>query len=71
MGSNPVHRQKCITEFVDLTRNFVPNYNKDFVDAIHKEERIFAKNQNMCSNFLNLHKEYKNLCDKPFYKKAF
>jgi len=71
LGLDPIHRQKCITEFIDLTRNFVPNSNKDFVDAIHKDERIFAKNQNMCANFLDLHGEYKNLCDLPFCKKAF
>lgn len=68
-GINPIHRQKCITEFVDLTRNFVPNYNRDFVNAINKEERIFSKTRDLCGNLLELHKEYYNICTKPFKKK--
>lgn len=68
-GMNPVYRQNSITEFVDLTRNFVPNYNKEFVKAIGKEERIFSKKQDLCVNFLELHKEYNNICEKPFIKK--
>ncbi len=69
-GVNPINRQKSISEFVDLTRNFVPNYNKEFVNAIGKDEMIFSKKQNLCVNFLDLHKEYNNLCDKPFIKKS-
>jgi len=66
---NPVNRQKSITEFVDLTRNFVPNHNKEFEKAIGKENRIFSKKRELCSNFLELHKEYYNICEKPFIKK--
>jgi len=69
-GVNPNHRQKCITEFVDLTRNFVPNCNKDFVNAIAKDDKIFSRKQDLCTNFIELHKkEYSNICNQPFVKK--
>ncbi len=69
-GINPINRQKSITEFVDITRNFVPNCNKDFVNAIAKDNKIFSRKQELCSNFLNLHKkEYNNLSYQPFVKK--
>ena len=68
---NPFHRQKGLTEFLDLTRNFIPNYNKNFLNAISKDQKLFSKNQNLCANYLNLHGEYKNICDRPYIKKFY
>ncbi len=70
-GTNPIHKHKNITEFIDLTRNFNPNFNKGFEHALNKDKKIFFKKHDLCSDFMDLFGEYNSLCDKPFVKKIF
>lgn len=69
-GFNPANRQKSISEFIDLTRNGVPNTNKELIKALDKDNKIFSYKEDLCSNFLDLHREYKYLVEQPFVKKA-
>lgn len=68
-GSNPNKIQKCISEIIDLTRVGVPNANKEYLKAFENDSTVFRKHGNIGESFFNLHKEYRNICDKPFAKK--
>lgn len=42
-NGNPAHKQKSLCEFIDLTRVFCPNPNKDFLKAFQKSTSAFHK----------------------------
>lgn len=66
---NPKHRQKSLCEFIDLNNVGVQNSNKEYTSAFKKDNSIFAIKPNICSNFLEIHMQYKGICDQPFVKK--
>jgi len=66
---NASFKAKGLFEFADLSRVSAPNLNKKFKEAIQSNPNAFNKNTNLCSSFRDLHGEYRDLCDKPFYKK--
>ena len=66
---NPVYRQKSLCEFIDLTRVGVPNPNKEFLSAFKKSSNVFARNSNLCATYMDIHRLYKDISDKPFVKK--
>lgn len=68
---NPTYRQKSICEFIDLTRVGVPNPNKEYLQAFNKAKFSFGRNTNLCGSYLNVHRMYKNMSDRPFVKKIF
>ena len=65
-GKNPAKRQKGLSEFNDLARIGMSNQNKELVGAFKNNEKIFLKNEQMCNDYLNLHKKYENIVNKPF-----
>ncbi len=68
---NYTHKQKSLCEFIDLSRVFAPNCNNDFIDILKKNPKACYKNNNICSEYYDIHGHYKNLCDKPFSKPKF
>ena len=65
---NPTHKQKGLTEFIELSRVSAQNINADYTKAISDEPNIFKKKNNFSTEFYDLHMHYKYLCDKPFQK---
>jgi len=66
---NPVHRQKSLCEFLDLTRVGVPNTNKLLVNTLKNSKNIYNKESNICSSYLDIHRLYRGISEKPFMKK--
>ena len=60
------HRQKSLCEFIDLSRVSAPHLNKDYLDMYSKDNNIFKKRSEICSDYYDIYGCYKNLCDKPF-----
>ena len=65
---NPTHKQKGLTEYIELSRVSAPNINEDYNKAIKDDPNIFKKKNNISSEYFDLHNHYNNLCDKPFKK---
>lgn len=65
---NPAHKQKGLTEFIELSRVSAQNINADYNKALSDDPNIFKKKNNLSTEFLDLHTKYNNLCDKPFQK---
>ena len=68
---NPTHKQKGLTEFLELSRVSANNVNVDYNKALKDDPNIFKKKNNISSEFYDLHHQYNNLCDKPFQKLNF
>jgi hypothetical protein len=68
---NPIFKQKGLTEFIDITRNGAKNELKNYIDAYNKNPKFFFKNNNMCTKYFDIHHQYNNICEKPFYKNLF
>jgi hypothetical protein len=66
---NPILKQKSLCEFLDLTRVGVPNPNKEYLNALKKTKNAFGREANMCSTYLDLHRMYRGISDRPFVKK--
>jgi hypothetical protein len=66
---NPIYRQKSLCEFIDLNRVGVPNPNKEFLKAFKTNKNAFGKTTNICGAYLDIHREYRDLSDRPFVKK--
>jgi hypothetical protein len=66
---NPIFKQKSLCEFLDLTRVGVPNPNKEYLNALKKTKNGFGREANMCSTYLDLHRMYRGISDRPFVKK--
>lgn len=66
---NPIHRQKMLSEYIDITRVGCPNPNQDFRKIISQNKFVLNRTSDLCTTFLdNHHKNYNNLCSKPFKK---
>ena len=68
---NPIFKQKGLSEFIDITRNGAKNELKNYIDAYNKNPKCFFKNNNMCTKYFDIHHQYNNICEKPFYKNLF
>ena len=68
---NPIYKQKGLTEFIDITRNGASNELKNYINAFYKNPKCFYKNNNMCTSYYDIHHQYNNICEKPFYKNLF
>lgn len=66
---DPVHRQKSLCEFIDLTNVGVPNPNKEFLAAYNKTKNPFHLSSNLCATYLDIHKPNRNISERPFVKK--
>jgi hypothetical protein len=61
-----VNKQKSLCEFIDLNRVSCANPNKEYQNAMNNTSRPFHKTANVCGAYLDLHKDYRNLSDRPF-----
>ena len=68
---NPIHKQKGLNEFTDLTRVSAPNMSKPYNEAFKKDKDTFKKRTDICGNYFDIHGAYRDLCDRPFYKSKF
>lgn len=67
ISRNLANKQKGLSEFIDLSRISAPNLNKDYLDMYSKDQKVFAKRNDICSDFNEMYgKGYSKLCDKPF-----
>lgn len=66
---NPVFRQKSISESIDIFGLSCSNPNRNYIEIAQKHKNAFHLNSEVCSTFLDLHKNYRGLCAKPFVKK--
>ena len=65
---NPTHKQKGLTEFIELSRVSAANINIDYNKAINDNPNIFRKQNNLSSEYYDIFGHYRNICDKPFQK---
>lgn len=66
---NPIHRQKMLCEYIDVTRVGCPNPNKEYLKAYNKSNFSFNRTSDICTSFSDLHsREYKHLLKQPFKK---
>ena len=65
---NPIHKQKSLCEFIDLSRVSAPNINKDYNKAINENPNIFKKKNEVSSEYYDIYNKYNSICDKPFQK---
>ena len=68
---NPIHKYKCISKFIDLANNSSSNLGKDYINCYNLNPNCFKKIPENCSAYGDLFLQYKNVCDRPFYKKDF
>ena len=68
---NPTHKRKGLTEFFDITRNGATNSQKNYINAYNNNPKCFYKNNDLCTSFCDIHFQYNNICQKPFYKNLF
>ena len=67
--NNPISKQRSVSKFIDLANNIKSNFGKDYMYCYQTNQDCFKKVAEHCSSYGDLFLEYKNLCDKPFYKK--
>ena len=66
---NPIHRQKMLCEYIDVTRVGCPNPAKEFRQVYKENKFLFNKTSDLCSNFLDNHnRNYKVILKPPFKK---
>lgn len=65
---NPTHKQKGLTEFIQLSRVSAPNINEDYHKAINENPNVFKKKNNISSEYYDIYNKYNSLCTKPFQK---
>ena len=68
---NPTHKQKGISEFIDITQNGSGNPGREFVKSYKDNSLCFHKNSDVCATFGDIHLDYKNICTRPFVKEKF
>ena len=62
---NPIYKQKSIGSYDDVTKVGI-NRNLTYNDFFNKENRIFYKQNNLCTSQYDLYQDYKNVVQKPF-----
>ena len=66
--NNPLHKHKTISKYIDLANNNSSNPGKDFIYCYNTNNNCFKKLHENCSSYGDLYLQYKNSCDRPFYK---
>ena len=64
-GDKPSNKVKSISEFIDLCRVSAPNIGKNHENYL-KENKSFGMKNGPGSNYLDMHKNYRELISKPF-----
>ena len=68
---SPVHKQKGMGEFIDITRNGSENPGRDFISKYKENPLCFQRNSEVCATFGDIYYNYKNVSTKPFMKERF
>lgn len=66
--NNPISKPRSISKFIDLANNSSSNFGKDYMNCYNANPNCFKKVPEFCSSFGDLYLQYKNLCDRPFYR---
>lgn len=66
---NPLYKAKSVSKYIDLANNSSSNLGKDYMSCYNSNINCFKKVSEHCSSFGDLFLHYKNICDRPFYKK--
>ena len=66
--NNPLHKHKTISKYIDLANNTSSNPGKDFIYCYNTNNNCFKKLHENCSSYGDLYLQYKNICNRPFYK---
>jgi len=67
---NPIHRQKMLSEYTDITRVGGPNPGHEFRKIHTQNKFLFNRTADLCTKTLDNHaKNYKDICLKPFLDK--
>jgi len=64
-GDKPSNKVKSISEFIDLCRVSAPNIGKNHENYL-KENKSFGMKNGPGTNYLDMHKNYRELINKPF-----
>ena len=67
---NPISKPRSVSKFIDLAKNSSSNFGEDYMFCYQTNPDCFKKVPEYCSSFGDLFLQYKNLCDRPFYKKS-
>ena len=65
---NPIHKQKSLCEFIDLSRVSAPNLNNDYNKALNDNPNVFKRQNEISSEYFDIYNKYNSICDKPFQK---
>lgn len=71
MFFNPTHKQKGLSEFIDITQNGSGNPGREFVKSFKENPLCFQQNSDVCATYGDVHLEYKSTCTRPFIKDRF
>lgn len=66
--NNPISKPRSISKFIDLANHSSSNFGKDYMNCYNANPDCFKKVPEFCSSFGDLYLQYKNLCDRPFYR---
>lgn len=66
---NPLYKPKSVSKYIDLANNSSSNFGKDYMNCYNSSINCFRRVPEHCSSFGDLFLQYKNICDRPFYKK--
>ena len=66
--NNPLFKPRSVSKFIDLASHSSSNFGKDYMNCYSANPNCFKKVPEFCSSFGDLYLQYKNLCDRPFYR---
>ena len=66
--NNPISKPRSVSKFIDLANHSSSNFGKDYMNCYNANPNCFKKVPEFCSSFGDLYLQYKNLCDRPFYR---
>ena len=66
--NNPIFKPRSVSKFIDLASHSSSNFGKDYMNCYSANPNCFKKVPEFCSSFGDLYLQYKNLCDRPFYR---
>ena len=66
--NNPISKPRSVSKFIDLASHSSSNFGKDYMNCYNANPNCFKKVPEVCSSFGDLYLQYKNLCDRPFYR---
>ena len=60
------NKVKSMSEFIDLCRVSAPNKSENFDILMNQSQSCFRKRNNICSDFLDMHRTYRETIPHPF-----